>query len=129
MKLQTIDREACKQIRKSLDEALEKVSEEYGMNFTLGTIRFSMNDLRATVKGVLQESYTPAIPTIRPNPLPPFNGEFDRTLLYTVQGKQYEIVDINYRRPKFPYVVARVSDGKRFKMGADMLRNAVTTPK
>lgn len=79
----------------------EVVGDAGGIPMTAGTQDANTFEIRAFMVGLKAE-------------------DFNRVV--TLRGRQYQIVEILPNRPKFPVLVKRLPDGKRFKVSVEQLK-------
>jgi len=114
------NRTGVKQLRADIDSALAAIEKKHGVEFNIGTIRFSDTDFRATLK------CTSADPDAA-------RKMFERDALRvglkkTAYGKQFKygnkeyiVVGVNTRAKKYPVSVKTVNRGDSFKMAVNCL--------
>lgn len=118
----TFTRAKVKTLRADIDKALAAVEKKHGVEFNLGTIRFSDTDFRGTLKCVSSDSDAG-------------RKMFERDALrvglkktsygkeFTFRARKYRVVGVNTRAKKYPVKVADVATGGTYKMGLDCLPN------
>ena len=99
-----ITREGCSEIRTQMEKALS-VLDKMGLSVHIGNMSYSPNtDVRMKVTLTQKDTKQKADKK---------DKRADK--MYVWHGMQYRFVEYNSRRPKFPYSMERVADGRRFK--------------
>ena len=114
------NRTGVKQLRADIDSALAAIEKKHGVEFNIGTIRFSDTDFRATLKCTSADKDAA-------------RKMFERDALRvglkkTAYGKkfkhgskEYIVVGVNTRAKKYPANVETVNRGDKFKMSVSIL--------
>ncbi len=116
----SLTRAKVKTIRADLDKAFAAIEKKHGVNFSLGTIRFSDTDFRGTLKCVSTDTNAG-------------RKMFERDALrvglkktaygktFTHIGRDYRVVGVNTRAKKYPVNVEDVASGGTYKMAVEAL--------
>jgi hypothetical protein len=121
MKIETIDRGACRRIREEALEALAVAMEPLGLKVEGGNGGFDATSFSFKV------TFTPAgvdlgrIEFERNAPLFGLKPEHYEAELQ-LRGESFHLVGLHTRRPKFPLELARIPDGRKFKGPESLLR-------
>ena len=110
----TFTRAKVKTIRTEIDKALAAVAAKHGVEFSLGTIRFSDTDLRGTLKCVSadkdagrkmfeRDAFRVGVK----------KDAYGKT--FTSNGKTFRITGINTRAKKYPICAETVNRGDKYK--------------
>lgn len=115
-----LDRKTIKSIRADLDTAFATIEQKYGVEFSLGAIRFSDTDFRSTLRCKSADSDADR-KIFERNALRVGlkKTSFGKTFKYV--GRDYRVVGVNTRAKKYPVQVEDVATGGRYKMGLDCL--------
>lgn len=127
MKIANFDRTTLTSLRRDIDAALAKVAQETGVKLSLGAIRFSADEARATLSMKLVKR------TATGEVLP--NTALSKALIFhnlQVNGQNGEVLtDYVPRRHKYPFTYSK--GGKLYKTNLGMAKvmfakreNAVT---
>jgi hypothetical protein len=128
-----INKENIKQIHQSLDAAIRAVGEQYGISFSLGTIRFDQNSFRCKLEGN-DKSATGTIINAQTSSITPTAFASLPTLAsflgnrYRRANTIYEVIEIKPNRPSNPFIV-RTQNGTRYKCGVSFLGSMSMLPK
>jgi hypothetical protein len=114
------------QIRNDLDAALKAVAAKHGVDFSIGTIRFSADQMGCRVTGVARGAAgTSATAAVKPEQLALkkkaylLGSAFDDTKTYRSPSLgTVKVVGYNGRAKKYPYIVLQVGTNKRYKITA-----------
>jgi len=118
MSVTTMDRAAAKVIDAALREAAEMVAEDLGLNVKVGGGRFdpAVGEFKPKVVFSLSGAEERAFAQVAP--LFDLTAEdYGRTVTYG--GKEFRLVGLSTRRPKYP--VVGEARGKRFKLPDSVL--------
>ena len=123
-----MDRSKAKILGEEMEQALQLVAKRHGVQIRAGRGAFTKTTFEArfevaeTVKGVAQ---TPERATfarmVKLYGLA--TGDLGKT--FSQDGYTFKIVGLNTRRRRYPVVVERQPDGKRFKFGAEAIVRAL----
>jgi hypothetical protein len=108
-----------KLIRAAIDKALAGVAAEFGLQkLELTSMTYDSTKFTSSVKGTV-----PADPT---NPLVMSKYKTASQMLgfsdnivgetFTSKGESFTVTDVDLKKPKFPVIVTKASDGKSYKM-------------
>lgn len=127
MKIKSLDRKVVKEIRNEINLALLKVTKKYGVNFTLGTIRFDSGEMRGKLTGTVPaivEKKKQVKKDNAPNewriqaPFFGFKGdEYGKT--FYGRNKELRVVGLNRKAKRYPVKLVDVKTGKTFKAPVD----------
>ena len=116
----SLTRAKVKTLRAELDKAFAAIEKKHGVEFSLGTIRFSDTDFRGTLKCVSADKDAG-------------RKMFQRDALrvglkktaygktFTHIGRDYRVVGVNTRAKKYPVQVEDVASGGTYKMAVEAL--------
>lgn len=144
MKIKSFDRPSLKMLRNAIQSALNPVIKEYGIDLSLGTIRFDRASFRAKLTGEIPGVNTSTfIPTINFGNGPSFNttpetptstnrlasalalfGIPKDARRFRVHNSVYMLVDAKTSRPKYPFIGAGVRGG-RYRFTVDQVKNGL----
>lgn len=123
MKIDKFDRTNLKLIADDLKTALATVEEKYGIKFTYKGARFSPELATFKVEGAtVSTDGTVASPERQDFLACCHLWNLPKEILdqaIVLGGETYTVTGLNTRSDKYPVTAKRVSDGKRFKLGAD----------
>jgi len=128
MQTTSFDKINLKFIREDMTKALEEVGKKYGVSFNLKGISFTSTNFRVGVEchTEMTESGEKA--------LKPEERQFDKSAkLYGVMIErnvsilhdnlgEVQFVGMNIKSHKYPFIVLKKDNGKRYKMGADQAK-------
>ena len=116
-------------LRADINAALRQISEKHGINMSIGTMSYSSNKTTCRItmetKRVVGTSSNPSknadavYLSMFDLPANAFEREF------SIQGTVFKLVGLKPNRPKNPCSIERVKDGKQFKCGEHVLKNAL----
>ena len=108
-------------IRADLNAALAAVAKKHGVDFTLGTIRFSAESMAVKLTGAVRGAGATAPADVKTQALGKM-GKFllgdkfdEKSKYHSMSLGTVKIVGFNSRAPKFPFIV-QTTDGKKFKV-------------
>ena len=113
-------RAKVKTLRADIDKALAAIEKKHGVEFNLGTIRFSDTDFRGTLKCVSADKDAGRKMFERDA----FRIGLKRDAYgktFTHVGRDYRVVGVNTRAKKYPVNVEDVASGGTYKMAAAAL--------
>jgi len=128
-----IDRNFIRAFRAEAVAALQAVADKYGMSVEAeGGARFSASDLHMKFRIALRDAETGETPNADAKNFALYAsmygleaGDLGRT--FRSAGSVYKITGINPRRPQYPISATREPDGKKFKMPAHSVKQALAT--
>lgn len=113
-------RAKVKTLRSDLDKALAAIEKKHGVEFSIGTIRFSDTDFRGTLKCVSADKDA-ARKIFERDALRVGLKKTAYGKTFTHVARDYRVVGVNTRAKKYPVQVEDVATGGTYKMSADML--------
>lgn len=123
-KFTEINRGNCKEIREAAKAALVDSMEEIGLKIKFGTGSFDPNQFTVKVSFILADANPEKDLFIRTAEQFGVKAE-DHGREITIGRIQYRLVGVNLKASRFPFVVERVKDGKRFRMEEEAVQFAV----
>jgi len=111
-----LNRQKMQEIRDEINAAIKEIGEKHSVAFSLGNIKFSTDDFRATLKGDLikekteKEAFWDALSL--PNDLPTLVRASARDVVlpkdlqglkFKVHGRIFTLNGVKKSRPKYPY--------------------------
>ena len=124
-----MDRNKAKLLREKLDEVLKAfIGPELGVSATVGRGSFTESNLTFKIEiadlvgGVAVTKEASAFKVLAP--LYGVKPE-DLGRTFTFRGEQYELTGLNSRADKFPFKAKRVSDGRGFKFGEEIVKQGL----
>lgn len=129
MTIQQFDSAICRLIDEAIEAALKPLAELHGIEIKIASGRYSARcyavKLEILTRDAAGNVHHPGADSFRA--LAKFYGlESDDLGREFQQGRvRYRITGLNTKRPRYPISVERVNDGKRFKMPADQIRQAL----
>ena len=125
MKVSNFDKPSIKAIRMAMDEALAKVSKEYGIKISTGNARFSSDEVTFKVKanvigtgGVVKTKEAQAWDIYAKHE---GLGHLSVGDTINLQGKQFTIAGYNTRARKSPINITD-SNGRGYKCSVQMVK-------
>ena len=114
-KIKSFDKSNLRDLRTSIDAALNEVASKYGIKLTIGGIAFSADNFRAKLEGkctVVTESGDTVVKL--PSHLPQ---------TFTYNGKTWKVVDYKPRNTKYPIIAVKINDidTRRFKLPSSVV--------
>jgi len=118
-----ISREFVQTLRDDIKQALEPLEDAYGLKIEIGSFRYSTDaaETKVTFSRVTDDG----------NAMTPEARDFQvhahrfglkpEHLFQTFknsEGKEYKLLGLHTRRPKYPIVCECLADGKRYKLAA-----------
>jgi hypothetical protein len=103
------------EVRAEIDKALLEVGNKLGIDLSIGSIRFDSSLFRTTLSANVRKTQAPGDPA-------PKGGVIGRK--FYSNGVQFTVVEVNYRRFKYP-IVAVNANGIRYKFTENVLERAV----
>lgn len=125
------NKQACRELRVAMENALAEVSEKFNIDIDVGNMRYS--DFTCKIKVTAQSRDENAVPEAEKNYLQVM-AQYQLPELFTViefGGEKYRIVGWKSRAKKYPIIGESLDNGKRYKLGLDYLKAAtiISTPK
>jgi hypothetical protein len=115
--IKSFDKANLADVRKAIDEALEKVAQQFGLeSVKMLNIKFSGGEFRSTIEAKVKAENNPAVQE-RQVMISRIIG-YNKNIIgqtFNRDGKTFKVVDIETNRPKFPIVCADVKTGEQFK--------------
>jgi hypothetical protein len=129
MKITQFQDSNLRALRADINAALKQISEKHGIDMSIGTMSYSLykTTCRITMetKKEVSASSTPSVNadavylSLFDLPADAFERQF------SIQGTVFKLVGLKPNRPKNPCLIERVKDGKKFKCGENILKNAL----
>ena len=131
MKIDKFDKPVLRLISADIEAALAPVAAKYGITFVYKGARFLEKSATFKIEGatigaggVVQNKDREMFKLYaRSYGLSP--SDLDRQIGYGWQREQYILIGLNTRRPKYPIVAKRVSDGKIILLTADGVKRSI----
>jgi hypothetical protein len=110
--------------RDACQSALEGIATKNKLSITLGSASFTNDSVRfrLEITELGKSGETPAVKTFNAYASMFGLAPEDYGSVFTYAGKQYRLVEIAPRRPKFPFVGEDIRTNKRFKFGREIAR-------
>ena len=127
-----IDRNTANEISKATEAALKEVAERFGITVTIKGGKFDpangkfLPKVEFCVEGAADNEWNTNINLLRSNWTNHkwlFPGDYKRVI--KMNGKEYELVGINIRAPKFPIEAKCLTDGKSYRLTEPAVRKAL----
>lgn len=121
---QSFDASSVQVMRKAIEVALEPLGKQFGMEFSVGNIKYTAAKLNADVSCVIgaKEDYDKTTFEklcsrfgLKPHH---YNQEFEYA------GKKYRVIGFNTKAPKYP-IKAKDSSGGITRFPIDIIRNTL----
>lgn len=123
-KFTEINRKNCKEIRTAAAAALIGSMEEIGLKIKFGTGSFDSSQFTVKVSFILADSDPEKELFVRTAEMFGVKAE-DHGRLITVNRTEYLLKGVNLKASRFPFLVERVKDGKRFRLEEKAVQMAV----
>jgi hypothetical protein len=131
MKLKTLDTDTVKIIQANVLLALEEIEQNYGISFSSKGARFSPSscvfkieasivDDSGVAKNIEREDFSIYASMYGLNPQ-------DLDKVFAINGDPYQIAGISPRKPKYPVIAVKLSNGKKYKFSAMTVKNLLAT--
>lgn len=109
-------------VQSSIERALKTVTEETGVAFAVGKIKYSPSNATITIQGTVDGADTLEQQEYEINMshllLPPFGSVID------IRGTLYETVGYKSKNRKYPVICLNKENGKRYKFPASTISQA-----
>lgn len=132
-KIKSITPKEINEIKTDILEALKAIEKEYGVSIVQkGNIGYTDLSFKLPLEiAVLnQEAFSAKAEENFNRYVTMYNLNTDGFRKpFTHNGTKYQVIDINFRAKKFPFVVERLSDGERYKFTIDAYLGAFPDPK
>lgn len=133
MKMKYFDRAALREVRNRMEEALKKVSDDLGISFEIGKIRYSSDMFRTQIICVVANtSDDSSVAKVQWNQYcsryslsPDDFGKTFKSLSKTQANANFEIVGCKPKSHKYPILAKNLSDGKTYKFPVSRVRAAL----
>lgn len=133
----TLSKATVSQIRADLNAAMAAVSKKHGVDFTIGTLRFSESVMSGKLSGVARPSVGAVVgsPPVRPEGAALvrvgkalLGANFDSTKNFRSSTLgTVKFVGFNSNAKKYPFIVTQVSTGKTFKITSQSAKTVADT--
>ena len=108
----TFDRANLKKLRDDIDAAIAAVGSAHGISLTLGSARFSSNNVTMKLEGSIISNGT--VKTKGAIALERVYPEYVGKVVKMSNGKKGKVIEYHSRKPKFPFIVE--VGNKRYKL-------------
>ena len=129
MKIDHIDRDACRLLRRELQQSLEPLAEKFEVSVNIGSARFNPNSVTFKVEiatiGSDGQVNNREVGIFKRNAFLWGLQPSDLGREFVAMGETYKIVGANTRRHRFPISADRVRDGKPFKFGHETVKRGL----
>lgn len=97
-------------------KAVETLEKQYDVKIGLGTIRYDPTNFRTTLTVTNKVEVGAGENVVEVSSAIPEKYRKYATVPFKHNNKTYLLVDWHSRRPKYPAIAKRLSDGKKFKL-------------
>ena len=113
----TFDRANLKKLRSDIEAAVATVGAAHGISLTLGTARFSSDNVTMKLEGSIISNGT--VKTKGAIALERFYPKYVGKLVKMSNGKTGKVIEYHSRKPKFPFIVE--AGNKRYKLSKNAI--------
>jgi len=132
MKITTIDKDACRLIRNTLDQALAPVAAQLGVSLKAGHISYALDGKTANVKLEVATLGTDGLAVDKDAEYFKKNAQWmgmkpedlGRKFKHW-DGKEYELIGYNPRAATFPFLCRYLRTGTVYKLSTDMVKSGL----
>ena len=125
--MQEFNRPNIKTLREEIDNALKSIAEKHGISLMLGNVRFSDRSFTGKLEARITDTHGEPTMAVDFRTLADTYGLKPENLyrMVTIQGKTYKIVGLKPRNRKYPIIVEEITNGKRYKFSAFVIRESL----
>ena len=124
-----IDNKKMQDMRVDIDKAFAEISKKHEVNLVVGNGSYTDNIFSFKVKGAVISTDENSV-TEESEKFKWYANDYglepeDLYKVVRIDGEDYKIVGLNTRRSKYPLSMMKVRDGKKYKMPARMVVEAI----
>jgi len=127
-KINSFGKVECKLMREEITQALETITEKYGIGFKLGAIRYETNNFGVRLNAFIKNGYGETLEAIEFKNNCHFYG-FVPSDLYRVflgaNAEKFKITGLNRKARKYPIICEKISTGKSYKNSAENVKKGL----
>jgi hypothetical protein len=115
--VQRFDNQNLKEIRIAINNAMKAINDQYGLNVSIGTIRFT--ESKFTTKMTATTAAIRTAPIIHTSVTPGVKIDLGTTFMF--RGTRFTITKIYSNRPKYKYIAVNAR-GTTYKWAEEQVR-------
>ena len=127
MEITSFNRFNLKEISKEIELALEEVGNKYGLDFSMGGIKFSPTTFHCKLEAAITSEEGSTIEEVKFKQNAIYFGvkpeDYQKQVF--LYGKRYNLIGIKPSAHKYPFICKECNTGKRYKFPKHAVTNAL----